>query len=364
MHVIVVMPCLNEEGSVGDASRSLGFGAPRTLLDATLVLVDNGSTDGTLRVMAEVAAASRQGSVVVVRESERGHVPARSRGAAEARGMARRLGLDEGDVLLAQADADTEYSPGYLDALVKVALGAGPGALVEGLSEEPQHPVSCEAYFRLEREMDRAAEPAFGNMAEDVVVDDKVAAFRLSDYFAWGGHVREYDSDKDEILAETTRLCIRARLRGGFRVRADAAVAVTSQRRTLENPALAFATAGYPRGAKWTSSFRARRELAIGMASFGDPAVASAVRELSLMRAWHVLGLFGLLPAWFSALHGRTAVDRPELDAAYAALLAAAPTHELVSEQPGRLLEWAINRPAEDYARLMDMAAAERLRAP
>ena len=356
MHVVVVVPCLNEEGSVCEASRSLGFGAPQTPRNVTLVLVDNGSTDNTADEMANVAAACRPDSVVLVREPERGYVLARNRGAIEARRLARRLGLREEEVLLVQADADTKYSPGYVEALAEAALSAGSGALIEGVSEAPEPPDGCEAYYRLEREIDAATEPAFGDMAEDVVVDDKVAAFWLSDYFGWGGHRREYGHDGYEVLAETTRLCIRAKLRNGFRVRAERAVAVTSQRRTFQNPALAFATAGYPRDAGWVSGFRACRASGLGMASFSKAANAPLLRELSQMRTHHLLGMFSLLPTWFSALSGRPVAGRPGMDAVYTALLRDAPVRELVADQPGQLIQWALDRPTRDLSDLLSSA--------
>lgn len=337
MHALVVIPCLNEERLIRQASQSLGFGTAVAARHVTLVIVDNGSTDGTADAVADIAARSRPNDVVLVHEPERGFVPARSRGALEAREVARRLGLDEEHVLLIQADADTVYSPGYVEALVEKSYQAGPGALIEGVSEAPEPPTGSDAYYALERSVDMTVEPTFGDMSQDVVVDDKVAAFRLSDYFRWGGHMREYGRDGDEILAETTRLFVRARLRNGFRVRAERAVAVTSQRRTLEDPALVFATAGYPRGAKWIASFHASPASRVDMATFGEAAKAQHLCKLSQFRAGHLIGMFGLLPNWFSSGNGRSSVN-----GAYATLLADAPSRELVAERPGQLLDWAL----------------------
>ncbi len=253
-------------------------------------------------------------------------------------------------MLLVQADADTVYLPGYVEALRKTSLRAGPGALIEGLSEAPEPAERFGAYHALERLVDAAVEPAFGDMGEDVIVDDKVAAFQLSDYRRWGGHRREYGRDGDEILAETSRLFIRAKLRGGFRVRAEDAVAITSQRRTFEDSALAFATAGYPRGPRWKAAFRDREAARIDAAGFGLASNVALLRELSRIRAGHLLGMFGLLPAWFSAKAGLSTPEDHGFEATYAALLVDAPSRERIGEQPGRLVDWALGRPSEDIA--------------
>lgn len=336
VHAVVVIPCLNEEGSIRRAALSLGFGTTRAQSCATLVIVDNGSSDGTADVVAGIAAGSKPGTVLPVSEPERGFVPARSRGALEAREVARQLGLHETGVLLVQADADTVYGPGYVKALLAASSKAGPGALIEGVSEAPEPPRGSEAYYALERSLDAQVEPAFGDMTCDAVVDDKVAAFRLSDYLAWGGHRREYGRDGEEILAETTRLLIRARLQDGFRVRADDAVAVTSQRRTFEDPALAFATAGYPRGPGWRKALHAGRPW-LDMAAFGAQRDSAYLQELSRLRATHLLGMFRMIPGWFSSERGQ-----PDPWMAAVGLYLSAPPRELAARAPGKLLDWAL----------------------
>ena len=46
----------------------------------------------------------------------------------------------------------------------------------------------------------------FAPEANQVVVDDKVCAFLLADYLAWGEHQDETDDCGKPVLAETTRL--------------------------------------------------------------------------------------------------------------------------------------------------------------
>ena len=91
------MPCLNEEELLESTCRSLGFGQSKvsTLENLHLILVDNGSDDDTLAVMEHVKERSPPGSVQIVREMERGYVPARHTGAWARRlaGTARPAGL-------------------------------------------------------------------------------------------------------------------------------------------------------------------------------------------------------------------------------------------------------------------------------
>jgi glycosyltransferase involved in cell wall biosynthesis len=114
----IVIACLNEESRLAATCRSLGFGdglQPAT--NATLILVDNGSTDGTRAVAKVIQSLAPAGSVVVAEEPERGHVPPRHRGNIVATELAQRRGFAQADTLLVQADADTTYSDGYLEAL-------------------------------------------------------------------------------------------------------------------------------------------------------------------------------------------------------------------------------------------------------
>jgi hypothetical protein len=77
--VSVVIPCLNEVGAIGGVVRRTLEGFAKLSLPGEIIIVDNGSTDGT------AAEASRAGARVVV-ENRPGYGSALRRGFAEARG--------------------------------------------------------------------------------------------------------------------------------------------------------------------------------------------------------------------------------------------------------------------------------------
>ncbi|RKQ92613.1 glycosyl transferase family 2 [Solirubrobacter pauli] len=104
--VSVVVPVYNEEKTVGEVVEQL------LALDLRLeiLLVDDGSTDGSAAELARLAATYSQVSV---------HSQPRNLG----KGAAVRRGIDEstGDILLIQ-DADLEYSPTDIPALIDPLL--------------------------------------------------------------------------------------------------------------------------------------------------------------------------------------------------------------------------------------------------
>lgn len=125
--VSVVMPVRNGEPHLADQLAALAaqtYGEPWEL-----VVVDNGSTDGTLEVVERFR--SRLPAVVIVDASSRkGLNFARNRGAAAARGD-----------LLAFCDADDVVAPGWLAGLAEAARGAD---LVQGANsaEELNSPLT------------------------------------------------------------------------------------------------------------------------------------------------------------------------------------------------------------------------------
>jgi hypothetical protein len=105
--VSIVMPCLNEEETVGACvTKAVGW-LQRRRIPGEVLVVDNGSTDRSVAI-AEAAGAR------VVHERRRGYGQAYLRGFAEARGE-----------YIVMGDSDDTYDFSDLDALVApLALGA------------------------------------------------------------------------------------------------------------------------------------------------------------------------------------------------------------------------------------------------
>lgn len=304
MPVAFVIPCLNEEQYLAAAAASLGFGeraAARADEDVHLILVDNGSTDGTLALMKAIAASSRPGTVHVVSEPERGFVPPRRRGVVLAAEMAdgRRIPADR--LLILQADADTVYWPDYARWMWDRLEGRR-GLLLEGaLRRSEDFDAEHAEYRALERLVDEGLECDAVEDADDVVVDDKACGYLLADYISWGGHFREYDAGGSEIHAETTRLFIGAHLRHGVeKLRVNPAQATASRRRIVEDPALHFATKGFPREAAWIARWRERHPTRRSVDEFASNPDDPEVGEACFYRRAHEIALFELLP-WLVA---------------------------------------------------------------
>lgn len=109
--VSVVLPCLNEAAAVAGVVRAARRGLARAGLDGEIVVVDNGSTDGSAEAAAEAGA-------IVVREARRGY------GAAVAAGLRRA----RGDAVVV-ADADGSYDLERVGELV-VPLASGADLVV------------------------------------------------------------------------------------------------------------------------------------------------------------------------------------------------------------------------------------------
>ena len=120
--VSVVLPCLNEEESVGSCVREAMAAIELEGWTGEVIVVDNGCTDGS------VAAATVAGAVVV-REQTPGYGAAILRGIAESRGA-----------VIVMADADLTYPLGRLAELVSPVLQDGVdimiGSRLEGATKQ------------------------------------------------------------------------------------------------------------------------------------------------------------------------------------------------------------------------------------
>ena len=100
----VIIPCYNERSSIEQAlQRVLDIG-----LADEIIVVDDGSTDGTRDILARIAGAGHPGLQVLLLERNQG------KGAALRRGFA----AASADLLLVQ-DADMEYDPRDYPVLLK-----------------------------------------------------------------------------------------------------------------------------------------------------------------------------------------------------------------------------------------------------
>jgi hypothetical protein len=339
--VAFVIPCLNEEADIEVTASSLGFGETDVEADddVFLILVDNGSTDRTPVIMERIASASRPGSVRILVEPERGFVPPRRRGAFAVGDLATELGIATEQFLILQADADTLYLPGYARHMWK-ALDGRQGLLLEGASKrtaafDEAHP----EYRALEKSIDDALEAEGVADNEEVIVDDKACGYLLCDYQRWGGHFREQDRLGGTVHAETTRLFLRARLaHGAVKIRVDPAQAQSSRRRIIEEPALHFATSGFPREDAWVREWRERHPRRWTVDEFARNLDHPDIQEACFYRAAHDIALFALLP-WVLARAADPGRFNPH-DERADRLLSLVPrfsTDELV-EQPARAL--------------------------
>lgn len=116
--VSIVIPAYNAARFLEAAIASV---RAQRFADAELVIVDDGSTDDTAERAAELAP-----DAVLIRQPNGGPARARNRAIAHARAP-----------LLAFLDADDQWCPGLLDALVRYAHRFPEAALVSGVLDGP-----------------------------------------------------------------------------------------------------------------------------------------------------------------------------------------------------------------------------------
>lgn len=336
MLTVVVMPCLNEAGCIMQTIASLGFnpGDPPPQ-DARLVIVDNGSTDGTMEVLAELREEMPE-TVHLKTEPRRGYVPPRRRGVQVADSIAASIGADPAEVLILQVDADTLYRQQYIETMRGAAADIR-GVILEGSTKPPPSFVELHPdYVAAQRLVDDVVEPLDARDEDEVVLDDKVCGYRLSDYRAWGGLFEEHDSRGDPIHAETTRFFIRARLRHGARkVRVDPAGAMPSRRRIIEDPWLQYATVGFPRGASWIASRVERSTWSSDVDGFATGIMGGNEAEAVRLRMAHQLVLFRHLPALVGHVAGRVRLTDLPCDVRDVFNAIALPTRAQMAALPG-----------------------------
>lgn len=296
MEAFIIVPCLNEQDGLVATCASLGFehGMHPT---GRLVLVDNGSTDGTVAVMERIRDASQPGSVIIAREPRRGYVPARCAGIAAVLACVQAERTPWEHVLLLQADADTIYLPGYVDAMLRACSGRH-GQLLEGCAlTNREFNAKYPKFTQLCRDVDASTERWLAPAEDQVVIDDKVSGFSLADYCAWGEHQEEVDTLGRPVYAETTRLFFRAKRKGGaMRTTVEDAQALPSRRKLLIQAPAYFASSGFPRNREWFEAWTLNEETTAFLTS---PQRSPSLHRLIQYRQRHQIALFGLLPAFF-----------------------------------------------------------------
>lgn len=307
LHVVVVLPYLNEQDRLLETCRSLGFGIDaENTSQATLILVDNGSTDNSSEIAQNIKESSRELSVICEREKERGYVPPRRHGNKAAQRLAEKNRWHELNVLVLQADADIDYGSDYIDRMRLASLKAGENVLIEGcLNYPPDFKNAYKKYLEIQQQVDGEFESLFANEEDDVVVVDAVSGYRLADYFNWGEHRREYNSEGGEIHAETTRLYLKAKANGATRFRVETTESFHSPRKLLQNPSLHFASAGFPREAHWNERWFYNYSGPKTLADFCSNLSHLEVQKTISVRQKHLIALFVLLPIHVNRALGR-----------------------------------------------------------
>jgi glycosyltransferase involved in cell wall biosynthesis len=306
--VAIVIPCLNEELVLRETCKSLGFGCGTNgvPIETYLILVDNGSNDNTISIMKSIQERSPDGSVFMVSEEERGYVPPRHRGVLKAREIAAAERILEQCLLILQADADTQYSVGYVAAMRNAASGHIGNFLVEGVSNPLRgFDLPYQAYRALSDRIDAPLQKLLVDECHDVIIGDNISGYMLQDYFSWGGHRREYNKNGDEIYAETSRLYIKAKLLGARKLKVPDAIGYHSRRKILQNPVLHFATAGFPRELSWCAAWNRSYAGPNKLEAFGSVDIDRELQHAIFIRQAHSLILFGLLPVHIAVLLGQ-----------------------------------------------------------
>jgi hypothetical protein len=256
--------------------------------------------------MKDIQERSPDGSVFIVSEEERGYVPPRHRGVLKAREIAVAGRILEQRLLILQADADTKYSVGYVAAMRNAVRGRIGNFLVEGVSHPlPEFDPSYQAYRALSERIDAPLQRLLVDECHDVIVGDNISGYMLRDYFAWGGHRREYNRNGDEIYAETSRLYIKAKLLGARKLKVPDAIGYHSRRKIIQNPVLHFATAGFPRELSWCAAWNRSYAGPNKLEAFANVDIERELQHASFIRQAHSLTLFGLLPVHIAVLLGQ-----------------------------------------------------------
>jgi dolichol-phosphate mannosyltransferase len=164
--LVVVVPTYHEAGTLEPLADAL-LGAQMPGIELRIVIVDDGSTDGTAEVAAALAGRMPDRVEVLQRGSKRGL------GSAYAEGFAR--ALERGAELIAQMDADLSHEPAVL---AEMALAIRDADLVIGSRYVPGGGVDSQwAWHR--KLLSWAANRVVVPLLLGIPVTDATSGFRL-----------------------------------------------------------------------------------------------------------------------------------------------------------------------------------------
>lgn len=112
--ISVVMPCLNEEESIGECIRDSIDALEKTGYEFEVLIVDNGSTDNSIEV-------SRQSGARVIQEPRKGYGSAYQRGFKEAKGDVIVMGDSDGTYPF---EAIPEFIAPIIDGKADIVMGS------------------------------------------------------------------------------------------------------------------------------------------------------------------------------------------------------------------------------------------------
>lgn len=104
--ISVIIPLYNKEREIGGVLRSV---LSQTLPPREIVVVDDGSTDGSAGVVGGIMAENPEAPIRLVRQMNAGECAARNRAIAESSGS-----------MIALLDADDEWEPGFLAEIAEL----------------------------------------------------------------------------------------------------------------------------------------------------------------------------------------------------------------------------------------------------
>jgi succinoglycan biosynthesis protein ExoA len=206
--VLVVIPTLNEAGSIAQVVRSLGEDPPPDAV-ISMVVVDGGSTDGTVEVVRRLAAAHPRLRVLAN--------PSRIQSAGI--NLAACTAGHGADVLV-RCDAHAAYPRGYVRRLLETLERTGADAVVVAMdSVGGRSCVQRAVAWVSDTALGSGGSAHRGGRASGFVDHGHHAAFRMASFLRCGGYDETFTHNEDAELD-----CRQRRL--GGRIYLDATIRV------------------------------------------------------------------------------------------------------------------------------------------